>query len=385
MIYLDWAATAVPDTEISAQAAELSGRHFANPSSEHRPGSEARKLITEARDIWAEVIGCRQENIIFTSGGTEGNNLVLQHLLYYKKRPRALISGIEHASLYEPLLRYQELGITVSIIDPELSGHLSAEKFAAGIQEDTRFIALTAVHNETGAVQPLEDIVSALRQRERDVQQNIHIHIDGVQALGKIPIRVGALDIDSASFSSHKIGGPKGAGVLYLRRPVRTLTLGGEQEFNLRPGTENLYAIYGSALAARKAVRDLSENRGKARELMSLLLNRFGETEYIEPFYSEPGDQYSPFINTLFTTPLPGEAAVRALSDAGVAVGTGSACSSTKSKRVRGLKSMGLAPQQYECAVRVSTGFTTKPDDILTLHSAFETSVLPLIRTLRGS
>jgi cysteine desulfurase len=385
MIYLDWAATAVPDTSIINQAAEVWNEAYANPSSEHAAGKKARNLISVSRSYWAEHLGCAPENIIFTSGGTEANNLVLQQLLFSKTDPHAVMTGIEHASVYEPLMLYKEFGLSLSVVSPNREGFVAPDAIASVLRPDTKLVAVLAVHNETGAVQPLEEIIGLVREREKSLKRRVHVHVDAVQAFGKVRFDAGRLDADSAVFSSHKIGGPLGTGVLYVRRPPRVITAGGEQEFGIRPGTENLFSIYGSALAARKAVENFEHRYDHARDLMEHLIEQVKGFRQASLFYSRVSEKYSPYINTVFVPPLPGEAAVRALSTAGVAAGTGSACSTSRSKRTRGLKSMGLEKEKYESALRISTGYSTTKHDIDEFCRVLAREVFPLADTLKKS
>lgn len=383
MIYLDWAASSIPDREILQEACNAGTNYFGNPSSEHSFGTDAQRILSVSREKIADCIDCGPNQIIFTSGGTEGNNIVLQHLLTYKKRPHIVASGIEHASIYETLRLYENLGFDVSFVSPDKTGILSPEKILNSLRENTRLLCLIAVHNETGAVQPVEEIASAVRGFQKTGTYTIHIHIDAVQALGKIPFSCGGLDIDSAVFSAHKIRGPKGSGFLYCRGPLPTIAKGGEQEFGMRPGTENLFSAYACSASTEKAVRDLSENYEQAKALMRFLLDEIAPLNGIEPFYKEVSEQYSPYINVLFIPPVPGETIVRSLDGAGIAVGTGSACSSSKAKRTRGLRSMGLEKEKYESAIRVSTGFTTAKEDIKALIDALTKSVVPLVDVLQ--
>ncbi len=383
MIYLDWAATAVPDMHIIDQAADVFKETYANPSSEHGAGKKARNLITVSRSYWAEYLGCDTKNIIFTSGGTEANNLVLQQLLFSKTDRHAVMTGIEHASVYEPLMLYKEFGISLSVVSPDREGFVSPDAIASALRADTKLVAVLAVHNETGAVQPLKEIIGLVREREKTLKRRVHVHVDAVQAFGKVPFDAGLLGADSAVFSSHKIGGPRGTGILYVRRPPRVLAAGGEQEFGIRPGTENLFSVYGSALAARKAVENFEHRYGHARDLMEHLIEQVKGFRQASLFYSRVSEKYSPYINTVFIPPLPGEAAVRTLSSAGVAAGTGSACSTSASKRTRGLESMGLEKEKYESALRISTGYSTTKHDIDEFCRVFARDVLPLADTLK--
>ena len=386
MIYLDWAATAIPDRTVINEAMERWLEAYANPSSEHAAGVKAGKLLAESRQIWADLLKCSPENIIFTSGGTESNNLILQQLLCSKKAPHAVMTGIEHSSVYEPFMRYKEFGVTVTSVNPDRTGITEPEAIASAVTKDTKLVSVIAVHNETGAVQPVKEIVRLVRDREKQVKHKIHIHVDAVQAFGKVPMGISEIGADSVVLSSHKISGPRGAGILYLKNRPNLLTAGGEQEFRIRPGTENIFSIYGSALAAEKSLDDFDRRYRHACDLMQLCIEKIvggNRPEEISLFYDRVSADYSPYINTIFIPPLPGEAAVRALSEAGLSLGTGSACSSNTEKRSRGLKAIGLDKRLCESAVRISTGHSTTRDDIETFCRTLKQKIYPLANALK--
>lgn len=378
MVYLDWAAAAPPDSEVLKRAGEIESSHYANPSSIHAEGRECRRLLEESRERWAEALGCGPKNVIFTSCGTEANNLVLQHLLFKKRRPSIVISGIEHPSLYEPVLTYRQLGFDVRIVKAEQTGHVRPEKFADAVDESTAFAALMTVNNVTGAVQPVGETVFLIREKEKRWKKKIHFHTDAVQAVGKISLSLRETDVDSASFSAHKLGAPKGTGVLYLKAPLPTLTAGGEQEQGMRPGTENLFSIYASSFGVSKAVGNMDKNYNHARALMSGLLEGIEKYPFLHPFCGESSNGYTPFIVSIAVPPIPAEVLVRSLNDSGILIGSGSACSNVKAKKSRIFDMMGTDRKDADCMIRISIGPDTGERDIRAFLDSIDSVVSPL-------
>jgi len=385
-IYLDWAATAAPAPEIARAAAEISTKNFGNPSSAHREGRAAERLLGEARERFAGAIGVPPRTVYFTSGGTESNNMVLSSLLSAKGE--LVVSGIEHSSVYEPSLSLQKAGIRVRWIEAESDGRIDPEKLKAALSPETLMVAVMHVNNETGAIQPIDQIARLIREYERTSGsgRRIHFHCDGVQALGKIATMYGETDVDSVSFSAHKIGGLRGAGALYLRRPIPVVFRGGGQERDVRPGTENLPAIWAMAEAAEQANRTLSEHSSHASHLKSLLVDgvRRIEGSRIVPgaAATDPG-HFSPFILSVAFPPLPGEVLVRVLDDAGCAVSTGSACSSKGRKDRRVLANMGVDEETARSAIRISTGYSSSENEIATFLEKLPKEVLTWSAPLR--
>jgi cysteine desulfurase len=250
-------------------------------------------------------------------------------------------------------------------VDPGPDGRVDAGAAADACGPDTVLVAVMAVNNETGAIQPLPEIRRALDEASRGGRR-IRFHTDAVQAFGKIPFEPESLGADSAALSAHKIRGPRGVGALYLRTPVEPLAAGGGQEGGIRSGTENLPGILAFGSAAAAAVSALDENLSRARILSDRLLAHVQEIPDVRPVPEgrTPGDdRYSPWILSLSLPGLPGETAVRVLSDAGFDVSTGSACSSSRRKR-RVLEAMGVPEALAFSAIRVSLGPATSESEI---------------------
>ena len=385
MIYLDWASTSPPDEAILQESAALAVRFFGNPSSKHGLGAEASERLEEARArLLRSLAGeggraasatCPQGRIAFTSGGSEADAIALLAMLRRKDSrrgpaPHIVVSAIEHSAVYEEARLLEGLGMAVSYVNPGPDGILAPGEVASALRKDTALVAIMAVNNETGAIQPLAEIAAALGEASAALGRHEppFFHSDAVQALGKVSFDPEALGLSSAAFSAHKLRGPRGTGALWLDSKLEPLVLGGGQEEGLRPGTENLQGDWAFSLAAEKARASLDARRARARSLEARLMSGLSSIEgaLALPLGRAAGDErYSPFILSVAFPGLSGEVLARALSDAGIAVSTGAACSNRGNKKGRRiLEAMGLKPELAFSAIRVSTGDLTGEADI---------------------
>lgn len=357
-IYFDWAATAPPDPEILKAVLQFSLDYPGNPSSLHKEGKAAREKLEECRRKTAELLGASPEQIIFTSGGTESNNLILQSLISPLKAGGVLISGFEHPAVWQSVQALRELGHPVVEVSAPKGGILDPAGAAGSLSREVKMISIMAVNNETGAIQPVKELARAFRDARRDGPAPF-FHTDAVQALGKIPVNLREWEVDAASFSGHKIGAPRGTGILYLKKPRKMLYRGGGQEGGFRSGTENLAGIYGLTLALEKRLADLGEDAAEAREVKKILVKGIGEIPGATVFPS-PGAalsaSYSPWIVSAAFPPLPGEVLARVMDDHGVALSTGSACSSRKKNQSRVLLAQGVDEKSAFSTLRFSWG-----------------------------
>jgi len=370
-VYLDWAASSPPDAALLERSARIAAEYFANPSSPHAEGLRARGLLEECRGRLAAVLGCAPSEVLFTSGGTEANNMVLFSLLRRRRDRRLVLSGIEHDSLYLPARRLGELGGEAVVVPAGRDGRVDPERLAAAVDEHTVLVALMRVNNETGVVQPVAELAAALEQRRAALGRRVLLHTDAVQALGKLPFRPAELGADTASFSAHKLGAPRGIGALYVRRGSvpEFLYAGGGQEGGRRPGTENLAGAWALAEAAERAAAELPSRLPRARELMGRLAARLAAIPGCLLLPGERGagempESYSPYILSASFPPLPGEVLVRAMGEEGFLISTGAACSSRKQERTRVLEAMGLSRELASSAVRISLGPVTESGDL---------------------
>ncbi len=382
MTYLDWASTSPPDAGILAEAATIAAECFGNPSSKHALGVGARNKLEDARArlavaIWGASVP-EKGRIVLTSGGSESDSIPLLALLRSAlnakrdgsiKRLHIVTTEIEHAAVYEQAQLLKSLGIRVSFVSPEADGRVDPSKVAAAVEKDTALVSVMAVNNETGAIQRIAEIGTAIAGAAAAFgRAPPRFHCDAVQALGKVELPLNSPGLSSAAFSAHKIRGPRGVGALWTAAPLEPLTIGGGQEGALRPGTENLQGAWAFAAAATAARFDFAERAAWAQRLETRLLDGLSAISgaISLPEGRKVGDQrYSPYIVSLAFPGLSGEVLTRALSDDGVAVSTGSACSSNSRRAGRRvLMAMGLSEALSLSAIRVSTGRLTTEADI---------------------
>ena len=250
--YFDWAATAPCDEQILRDSLEIAIQYDGNPSSTHKTGSEARKILEAARENCAKSLGVRANQVFFTSGGTESDHIPLLSVLNSPARTgRIILSAIEHPALREECALLKKLGFDVVSVTPDKNGFISPQSIIENLTGDTLFVTVMAVNNETGCVQPIYEIADALTKATNG-KRKPHFHVDCVQAAGKIPLDLSHAGIDSAALSAHKISGPRGIGILYLARPLNSFLVGGGQEQNIRSGTENLFGALALATCLKR-------------------------------------------------------------------------------------------------------------------------------------
>lgn len=358
-IYLDNNATTRPAPEVVEAMLPYLTDFYGNASSVHAAGLKADEAVAAARKRLAKLLGILPEHIFFTSGGTEGNNTLLKGLARARrKRGRHIIStAIEHASVNGPLRQLEEEGFEITRLHPE-NGTISAEQVLEAVQHDeTILVSIMHVNNETGAILPVGEIATRLKAEHPDVL----VHSDGVQAFGKLD--VGGLEVDAYTISGHKIHAPKGVGACVLKQPqwLHPLLVGGGQERNLRSGTENIPGIVALGEASRLAY----EHKGEADVLLRKLNERFrkGLAQLEDTFVNTPDAAVPSTLNVSFV-PVPGEVMVNALSDEGIFVSSGSACSSGSGARSHVLQAMGLSDDRVESSVRFSMSRYSEERDI---------------------
>lgn len=378
MIYLDWASTSPPDSAVLAEAAAAAATFYGNPSSAHELGKAARAALEAARSRLAKCLGSPGGQLVFTGGGSEADSIALLAALRSQdriraaglsKRLRIVITEIEHAAVHEEARLLAELGLEVLFLRPGADGRVDPRAVAEAVTRETVLVAVMAVNNETGAVQPLAEIGAAVSAAAAGLGvKPPRLHADAVQAFGKIPFEPAALGITSAAFSAHKIRGPRGVGALWLAAPLEPLAIGGGQEGGLRAGTESLQGALAFAAAAERATASLDERRAAARALEARLIEGLAAipSALPLPLGRKAGDErYSPFILSAAFPGLSGEVLARALSDEGVAVSTGAACSSNARKKGRRvLEAMGLEPDLAFSSIRISWGEPSTGSDI---------------------
>ncbi|MGI6559502.1 MAG: cysteine desulfurase family protein [Limnochordia bacterium] len=350
-IYLDNSATTKPHPQVIEAMVSLLQENYGNPSSLHAMGQQAERVITKARRDLAGALGVKEKEIIFTSGGTEANNMAIKGVVRaYGNRGRHIItSRIEHPSILEVFRELEDEGFRATYLEVDGDGRITPAKLAEALEPETILVSLFHVNNEIGSINPLPELAQVLSQRGR---QRPFFHVDAVQSFGKLPVRPARWGIDLLSLSGHKIHGPKGVGALYLREglAIPPLILGGGQERGLRSGTENVAGIGGFGLAALLAEEEREGALPKVAELRKAFLERLKGSGCR---VNSP-DNGSPYILNLSFPGFRGEVLVHALAEKGVYVSTGSACSSRARKQSHVLESLGLSPAEVAGAIRVS-------------------------------
>lgn len=377
MIYLDWAASAIPYTDDIVATYREAMALFANPSAQHQFGKDARSMLEDARCRCAAVLGIPAETLYFTSGASESNSLVLLSLLTHPVKGSLVISALEHPSVREQAAVLAQCGWKVITVSSDKNGYISPESVVNAVQDDTVLAAVMGVNNEIGSIQPVREIAQAL-QTHTAGKRTIHFHVDMVQSIGKLPIyELGLPYVHSASMSAHKIGGPRGIGLLYLKKAVASALRGGDQERGIRPGTENLAGACALARCLEKAYTNFSEvfKRGgalssflitKLRELPGCVIipdERAAESTYSVSKKGQGGQcshtLFSPWIIQVSFKGVPAEIMMRCLSDRGIFVSAGSACSSKKKVRPI-LAALSVSPETAQNAIRISIGYSTE-------------------------
>ena len=359
--YFDWAATSPSDEEIIRKALDISLEHWGNPSSIHEAGTDAKKALTEARKIAAEALGVKDSTIFFTSGGTESDHIPLLSMLTRPNQGSIILSAIEHPAMREMAKAMENCGWKIITVSPDKNGFITPESIVEKIQDDTTFVSVMAVNNETGAVQPYAEIAKSIEEACKGKRKPL-FHVDCVQGAGKIPLDLSK--VDAASVSAHKIGGPRGAGLLYLSRQITPFLRGGGQEGGIRSGTENLFGATALAMCLRKyAISERNPDAMKRFKDQEEMTQRFVESLKEIPGckiiphgrMEDPGLNFSPWIVQAAFPGIPGQVMERALSEQGFYISTGSACSSGKQSRPV-LDSMNVSREEKESSVRFSFG-----------------------------
>lgn len=366
LIYLDNSATTRPCEE-AVRAAEYAMREqFGNPSSLYGVGLAAENLVSAARAAIADRLCCREDEIFFTSCGSESNNTaVFGAAQLLRRRGRHIVTtAVEHPSVLEPVKRLEEQGYEVTRIQPDSDGSIPAERFAEAIRPDTVLVSCMYVNNEVGAIYP----VAKLKKRITEKQSPALLHIDCVQAFGKLNIDAGLLGADLITLSAHKIHGLKGAGALYVRKGLRlpSLILGGGQEKGLRSGTEAVPAISAFGAAA-EALPALSAQYSGVQEIYDYCRAGLGAFENAVINSPENG---LPFILNFSFLGYRSETLLHYLEQYGICVSSGSACSRGQGSHV--LRAMGLEQARVDSALRLSFSRETKKEEIDALLTALK-------------
>ena len=362
-IYLDNASTTMVNSEVLAEMMPFFNTVYGNPNSLHSFGREAKAAVDNARERIARGIGCKPDEIYFTSGATEANNWVLKGIAYAsreaKKGNHIITSKIEHASILETCRELEKDGFKVSYLDVDKYGFVRLDQLLHEISADTILISIMAANNEVGTVQNIQAITNIANEK------GVIFHTDATQAIGAINFNVKEMGIDALSLSSHKINGPKGVGALYLKKGIniKKFMLGGEQEKNMRAGTLNTPAIVGFGKAFEIATRDIIANSKKLRTLRDYFIREVqSKIDYV--YLNGHSVQRLPNNVSLAFGMVEGESILFMLDMAGIAVSTGSACESGSVEPSHVLKAMNIPQDLAQGTVRFSLGKTTTKEQL---------------------
>ena len=367
-LYFDWAATSPADEDIMKDALDVTLENWGNPSSAHAVGKKARTVFEDARTRAAAALGVPANTIYFTSGGTESDQIPLLSVMTKPSTGTVLISSIEHPAVREQAMAMKHCGWNVIQIPCDKYGIIRPEAVTELLTNDTMIVCVMAVNNETGAIQPIYEIADAITEACKG-KRRPKFHVDCVQAAGKITLNLAHKGIDSAAFSSHKICGPRGIGILYSKDPLEAFLRGGGQEKGMRSGTENvLGAVAFSKCLERYYNKDNSEQSATTERFISELASLKGCTIVPEARIEHP-ELYSPFVVQAGFAHIPGNVMLRALDAKGICISTGSACSTKKNNRPI-LEAMHVSADVRETAVRFSFGPHTTPEAVDALLAA---------------
>ncbi len=365
MLYFDHNSTTPVDSRVAAVADRANRETFGNPSSIHLAGQTARQALERSRRAIALALGAEPGEIVFTSGGTESNNLAIQGVL--KPAMHAVTTAIEHPAVLEPLRQMARQGVEVTYLPVTASGVVAVEQVAAAIRPETALVSVMMANNETGAIQPVTEIGDVIRKR-RASGQSLVFHSDGVQALGKIALRLVDLGVDLFSMSGHKLYSPKGMGVLYVRKgsKINPIHLGGRHERGFRAGTENVAGAVAFASALELCSPDEQVRLAELRDHFERELLRV----FPDSLVNAASAPRIPNTSSVLFPDVSGEALLIALDMRGICVSTGSACSSGSIEPSHVLLSMGLTPKQARGCMRFSFGRGNTISDVNLLIEA---------------
>ena len=347
--YFDNAATTKVCSEAVDAVLRTMTEDYGNPSSGYALGRRAAGIVSEARANVATALGVEQEEVFFTSGGTEGDNWAIRRGCYYgrHKGRHIITSAAEHDAVLQTMRDLETQGWSVTYLMPDKQGRIETEQVSEAVRDDTVFVSIMLVNNETGAISPIREIVKAVREKA----PNALIHTDAVQAYLKIPLSLRTLGVDLATVSSHKIHGPKGVGALYIKKGLRLTPMltGGGQEKGMRPGTENVPAIAGFGAATDVGFKGFKEFEAHMRDIraytLKLLRDRIEEVVEI-------GSGDAPQILNVSFPGYGSEVIMNVLDAAGISVAKSSACK--KGARSHVLEAMRLPKNVVDSAIRVS-------------------------------
>lgn len=372
MIYLDNSATTKPFAEVIESYTTVSQKYFGNPSSIHRIGMESEKLLIQAREQIAGLLGVKSNEIFFTSGGTEGNNSVLKGIArtHKGKGNHIITTTVEHDSIHKVMEQLEADGFSISYIPVNEFGQVSIEDIRKNIRTETILVSVMHVNNEIGSIQPIEGIANLLSN-----YPNIFFHVDGVQGIGKQTISLNEAKIDAYTISAHKFHGLKGNGVLYIKegKRIEPLLAGGGQENAFRSGTENVAGAVATAKALRIQLQNQKEKLTILKQLNVYLREQLATIEGIS-IHSPALEKSVPHILNFSIEGIKAEVFVHALEEHDIYISTTSACSSKTNIISKTLLGIGVPEQIAESSFRISLSYENTMEEMKQVIAAIKDS-----------
>ena len=357
MIYLDNAATSVASEKVTDIVIKTMKEDYGNPSSKHILGVDAEKYVKTAAAQIAATLKVKDKEIIFTSGGTESNNMALIGTAFANRRAgkHIITTAIEHPSVYQPLEFLEEMGYEITALPVDHFGHINLDELKAALREDTILVSTMMTNNEVGAIEPVEDISAIIKEFNKSHNKNIYYHVDAIQAYGKLRIYPKRMGIDMLSVSAHKIHGPKGVGFLYVDEKVKInpIIFGGGQQKGMRSGTMNVPGIAGLGVAAEEAYTDFDNRIAAISAVKDYIIENASLIEGVT-VNTPAGNASAPHIVSISVEDVKSEVLLHALEADGICVSSGSACSAHHPGISGTLKGIGVADKLLDSTIRIS-------------------------------
>lgn len=368
MIYFDNAATTKINKKSLEDLYNKSVTVFGNPSTKYSIGFFSKKILNESRNRVATVLSCDEKDLFFTSGGTEGNNIVLQSVIRNigSKKGHIICSSIEHKSILKTLDKIANNNIDITFIKPDANGKIVARKISDSIRKDTILICVQYINNELGTLQPINEISLIAKKN------NVPMLVDAVQAVGHIKINLTELEIDYLTASAHKFGGPKGIGFLYAKNHNIGLCFGGGQERDVKSGTENVPSISAMSIALEEAVDNLDNKQRHISEMVKYLKIRMKKIEGL--YFNVDDNDYNSMISFRIDN-LSNEALINYFDMHGICVSAGSACLGNSFEHSHVLKSIGLSEEQIESTIRLSLSYDNNLEECKKFIDCLESGI----------
>ncbi|MFZ2462889.1 MAG: cysteine desulfurase family protein [Caldibacillus thermoamylovorans] len=381
MIYFDNSATTKPKKEVLDTFYKVAVNYFGNPSSVHHLGLQAENLLSQARNQIATLLKTDEQEIIFTSGGTEGNNFIIKGVAEkYRNRGHHMITTmIEHPSVLNTCIQLENNGFDVTYLPVDETGRVRVEDVKRALRKDTILVSIMHVNNEIGSVQPIEKIGELLKNHPKTL-----FHVDHVQGVTKVPLDFHESNVDFASISSHKFHGLKGTGAIYIRKGLKLAPLlaGGGQERGFRSGTENLAGIVAMAKALRLGMLDYEAKIDTMMGVRDFLINELQLIEGVK--MNTPKQNTSPHIINFSVQGFKAEVLVHELEQHGLYVSTTSACSSRTNEPSRTILAMGLGEERATTSIRISLSFDNTMEEAKQAVAIIKQSIKNLKPVMRG-